>query len=152
MEKELFYIMQDLKRDINCLEIEYLKRKLEEVNIKCMHEEDNFNYYNKRFFLNNLKFLITKILMLGKCTRNQLIKYECIRQSLEKNLDIIEQRYEILYLESHFTEELLKQNTAKEPILKENYNKIEEFLNFVNSLDTEEKERMLSYKIGVNND
>ena len=47
MEKELFYIMQDLKRDINCLEIDYLKRKLEEVNIKCMHEEDNFNYYNK---------------------------------------------------------------------------------------------------------
>ena len=90
--------------------------------------------------------------MLGKCTRNQLIKYECIRQSLEKNLDIIEQRYEILYLESHFTEELLKKNITKESILKENYNKIEEFLNFVNSLDTEEKERMLSYKIGVNND
>ena len=95
MEKDLFHILQNIKIDINTLDLKYLHDKLITLNYDCMHEEDNFDYYNKKFFLNNIKFLLTKIIMLGKVTKNQIDKYTYIRQSLENNLDKIEEKYNL---------------------------------------------------------
>lgn len=145
MEKDLFYILQNIKVDINSLNINYLQNKLVKLNFDCMYEEDNFEYYNKKFFINNIKFLLTKILMLGRCTKNQIDKYNFTRQSLEKNLDKIEEKYNYLLAEFVVTEVFLEINKNKE------YNQIDSFLDFINKMPNEEKDKILSYKMGDNN-
>lgn len=151
MERDLFYILQNIKIDINCLNIKQLQRKLEEVNNECMYEEDNFNYYNRKFFINNIKFLLIKIIMLGNCTKNQIDKYSLIKESLENILDKIEENYNFLHMEFTTTEKLLRQNKNKEISLKNNFEQINSFLEYIDDLSNEDKEKIFSYKMGVNN-
>ena len=151
MEKDLFYILQELKVDINTLNLKSLKEKLEKINFYCMYEEDNFNYYNKKFFLNNLKFLLTRFLMLGMCTKNQLDAYRCRRESLERNLDLIEDKYNLLLRESVILEILIEINENREQPLKNNFKQIDSFLEFIKPLSEEEKDKIFSYKMGANN-
>ncbi|MBQ9023989.1 MAG: hypothetical protein IJ105_02065 [Bacilli bacterium] len=151
MEKDLFYILQNIKVDINSLNINYLQDRLVKLNFDCMYEEDNFDYYNKKLFINNIKFLLTKLLMLGRCTKNQINKYNLTRQSLEKNLDKIEDNYNYLLAEYVVTEVFLEINKTKEITLKNNYNQIDSFLEFINKMSKEEKDKIFSYKMGVNN-
>ena len=148
----MFHILQNIKIDINTLDLKYLHDKLITLNYDCMHEEDNFDYYNKKFFLNNIKFLLTKIIMLGKVTKNQIDKYTYIRQSLENNLDKIEEKYNLLLAEFVITEVLLDINKTKEISLKNNFNQIDSFLEFIKKYSDEEKEKIFSYKMGVNNE
>lgn len=151
MERDLFYILQNIKIDINCLKIDYLQKRLEEVNNECMHEEDSFNYYNKKFFLNNLRFLLIKIFMLGNCTKNQIDKYALTRNSLENILDRIEENYNLLFTELTIIEGLLEVNKNKEESLKNNFKQINLFFDYINDLSKEEKKKIFSYKMGVNN-
>ena len=151
MERDLFYILQNIKIDINCLKIDYLQKRLEEVNNECMHEEDSFNYYNKKFFLNNLRFLLIKIFMLGNCTKNQIDKYALTRNSLENILDRIEENYNLLFTELTIIEGLLEVNKNKEESLKNNFKQINLFFDYVNDLSKEEKKKIFSYKMGENN-
>lgn len=151
MERDLFYILQNIKIDINCLKIDYLQKRLEEVNNECMHEEDSFNYYNKKFFLNNLRFLLIKIFMLGNCTKNQIDKYALTRNSLENILDRIEENYNLLFTELTIIEGLLEVNKNKEESLKNNFKQINLFFDYINDLSKEEKKKIFSYKMGENN-
>ena len=151
MERDLFYILQNIKIDINCLKIDYLQKRLEEVNNECMHEEDSFNYYNKKFFLNNLRFLLIKIFMLGNCTKNQIDKYALTRNSLENILDKIEENYNLLFTELTIIEGLLEVNKNKEESLKNNFKQINLFFDYINDLSKEEKKKIFSYKMGENN-
>ena len=77
-------------------------------------------------------------------------KYTYIRQSLENNLDKIEEKYNLLLAEFVVTEVLLDINKTKEVALKNNFNQIDSFLTFIDKLDTEEKEQIFSYKMGEN--
>jgi len=150
-ERDLFYILQDLKRSINVLDLNYLKDKLEVLNTESMHQEDNFDYYNRKYFLNNLKHLLVKILTLGKCSKKHNDNYFEIRELLEYKLNIIEHKYEQLTVELIVTEVLLDINTNKEVFYKNNFKQIDNFLEFIDELPKEEKQKIFEYKIGVNN-
>ena len=109
-----------------------------------MKEEDNFYYYNRKFFLNNIKFLLLKIIMLGKCKKNQIDKYTYIRDNLEAKMDKIEEKYNLLLAEFVVTENLIQVNTNKESFFKNNYKQIDNFFNYIDKLNDEEKNKIFS--------
>lgn len=150
MEKELFYMLQNIKRDINCLDLKYLKEKLEDLNYKCMHEENNFDYYNKLYLKNNIKLLFIK--MIPFIDKKTFYNYISKKNKLDLLMDEIEEKYNMLLIETVVTEVLLDINTNKEVVLKNNYNQIDTFLSFINQLTNEEKNKIFSYKMGVNNE
>lgn len=144
MEKELFYILQDLKIDINSLNTKKLKNKIDDLYIQFMHVENNFNYYRKKYVLNNIKHLLT----LGMCSKYRSEKHKYIKQNIEENLDIIDIKYRLLLSELTNIESFLEINQNKEKTFKNNFEQIDTFLNFIKNLDNDEKEKLLSYRIG----
>ena len=151
MEKDLFHILQDLKIDINRLDLEYLNDRLTVLEFDCFHQENNYEYYRKRLFFNNLKYSIVKILMLGRCSKNQIDKYECIRENLEKMLNKIEQKYDLLTAEYVVTEVLIETNSIKKEFLDNNFKQIDSFFELIDKFDDKEKEKIFSYKMGMKN-
>lgn len=149
MERDLFHILQELKREINVIDLKYLKDKIEVLDVDRMHEEDDFNYYNKQYFKNNIKYLILKIIMLGRCNSRQLNSYINVKNKLEKKLDTIEERYNDLCIEKIVTETLLEINTNKEKSLKSNFNQIYDFLEYIEKIPVDEKDKIFSYKMGA---
>lgn len=89
MEKDLYHILQELKREINVIDLKYLKDKIEVLDVDCMNAENNFDYYNRQYLKNNIKFLILKILMLGRCNSDQIGCYLAMRQELNKKMDMM---------------------------------------------------------------
>lgn len=144
MEKELFYILQDLKIDINSLNIQNIKKQLEDLYIQSIHIEDNLNYYKKKYILNDLKYVLT----LGMCSKYRSEKYKYIRENIEENLDIIDIKYELILSELSQIEDFFENSLAKEKTFKNNFEQIDSFLNFIKHLDKDEKEKLLSYRIG----
>lgn len=151
MERDLFHILQNLKININTLDLDYLEDRLIVLSHDCNHEERNFEYYRKRYIINNLKYSLIKVLMLGRCTKNQRDKYEYIIANLEENLDKIAEKYSLLFSEFVVTEVLLETNKNKKEFLDNNFKQIDSFFEFIDKFDSDEKEKIFSYKMGVKN-
>lgn len=146
MEKELFHLLQELKICNNKIDVKNMQQILDNLYYECNHSEDKFDYYNRLYFLNNIKLLLLKMVPFF----NKKEKIKCIlkKEKLDRIMDYIEIEYNNLEIGIIAYEAIIDISKNRKNELKKNMNQIDCFLNFINNLSADEKQKIFNYKMG----
>ncbi len=147
MDKELFKTLQELKLDVNSIDLKYFDNKIKEYNIEEEKKEDLFRFHNKEYFLLKLKFYILNVLTLGINYSNNKYDYNLRKELLEGALDKVEEEYDKSLLSIAFYETLKEVKKSKENVLNYNIDQLNRFLDLVENLSKEEKMKIFNYKM-----
>ena len=146
LEKELFNILQELKKDNNCLDISYMQRKLDDIYDERTKVKDDFNFYNKYYFLTNIKIILLS--MLPFILKEKKLKCKSNKEKADRILDLIEQKYDSLEIKIIIYESLIDISKVKKNDYEKNINQINNFLDYINDLTVEDKQKIFNYKMG----
>lgn len=152
MNKDLFEILQEIKLEINKIENNDKENSIESLNKELDNEIKNYNNCSKKQFYIKLKYNLLKLLTLGiygHFKKNKI--YEKIEE-LENYMFESENNYNMLNIEIIINEELNKINKNRKISLDKNYNQISSFLSLYDKSNSDEKSKILEYKMGVSNE
>ena len=149
MEKDLLKILQEIKIELNKLKIEDRKKEIQKLNKKLDRTIDNYNRYSKKQFYIRVKYLLFSSITLGIYSYLKSNKVREKIEELENYMTQEENEYNILNIEIVGNEVIneINQNIQKELI--KNYDQISNFLQLCDNMDEQEKESVLTYKMGV---
>ena len=149
MEKDLLKILQEIKIELNKLKIEDRKKEIQKLNKKLDRTIDNYNRYSKKQFYIRVKYLLFSSITLGIYSYLKSNKVREKIEELENYMIQEENEYNILNIEIVGNEVIneINQNIQKELI--KNYDQISNFLQLCDNMDEQEKESVLTYKMGV---
>ena len=148
MKKDLFYILQELKRDINKIDLEYYDKQLEELEIELKENEQLYNKMNKAMIYEDIKVILLNIITFGIYYKRYEYEYQLRKELIDGTLSDIQ--HDIKYIVSEMIAyEVLKDiNSAKKESFIKNRDQIDKFLTLYEKLKDEEKTKLLNYKIG----
>ena len=93
MDKELFRILQEIKLNINKINMKAIDELIEEQNKEEEKQSELFNYYRKKYILLCRKFHLLNILTLGINYKKNKYSFELEKELLNGAMDKVELDY-----------------------------------------------------------
>lgn len=147
MEKELFYILQDIKGILNCINLEEYDEKIKIVeNVKRGIEQERFENALERK-RENLDYVLSDITTFWKYRKLNKMIHEQKKNHIDTVGMIVKSLEESCEREKA---ELIRQKSFdenKREVYKRNFDQIDGFLELCKTLTEEEKEKVFNYKM-----
>ena len=147
MEKELFRILQEIKIGINIINSNDFEKKINKIsNLEAKTIIMN-NLYIDAYRKNKAKFILFSIFTFGIYYYKNKYDYELRNEILEGAIDNCEDNYYNLVHDRVLYRAYQMEFDMRLNFFNKNFNQIDSFLELVQNLSEEEKQKYLSYKI-----
>ena len=147
MEKEIYYTLQDIKGYRNILKLSDIDKKIELLDTKKQSEQIKSKNYNKEYNKEKLKFSLLNFLTFGQFYNLNSNVYAAKISKLKEARDNSLDDYILYKVEEQKYIEQRKKDEVKLYYYDRNFEQINMFLELLDTVSDEEKEKIFSYKM-----
>lgn len=147
MEKEIYYTLQDIKGYRNILKSSDIDKKIELLDTKKQSEQIKSKNYNREYNKEKLKFSLLTLITFGQFYNLNSSVYASKISKLKEARDNSLDDYILYKVEEQKYIDQKKKDEIKLYYYDKNFEQINMFLDLLDTVSEEEKEKIFSYKM-----